>query len=204
LTRSTDPEEQQTILRNRALANLKLGRFDSALADTGYPDTLHGKVLSEKAFFRAAEALYNLERYHESVGVLQDLCNEFPENQQAAKQLERAQLRLHEQLTGTYDFKHMQKEARTIEPPILDHATFIGPVEIRTTSDGKGRGMFLTKDVKAGDLLICEKAFGYASTGKRGKGNASVSLYMELSPESSVCNVGVWVDLLRRQNSNAL
>jgi hypothetical protein len=37
---------------------------------------------------------------------------------------------------------------------------FYGPIEIRDAGS-KGRGVFLTEDVKEGDLLIVEKAFGF-------------------------------------------
>jgi hypothetical protein len=63
-----------------------------------------------------------------------------------------------EQETGEYDFKRLQREAKQLRPPQLDHATYIGPVEVRQT-ERKGRGLFTTQDVKAGDLLLCEKAF---------------------------------------------
>lgn len=53
-------------------------------------------------------------------------------------------------------------------PPLLDHASYIGPIAIRE-SKGKGRGVFLTRSVKAGELLICEKAFaaGFVPKDKR-------------------------------------
>ena len=40
----------------------------------------------------------------------------------------------------------------------MDAATYLGPIEVQG-SDGKGRGLFATRDVKAGELLLCEKAF---------------------------------------------
>lgn len=55
----------------------------------------------------------------------------------------------------------MHAAANKLRPPLLDHATYIGPVVVKEASS-YGRGLFTTKDVKAGDLLLCEKAFGYA------------------------------------------
>ena len=46
-------------------------------------------------------------------------------------------------------------------PPCLDIATFAGPITIKMT-EGRGRGLFVTRDVTAGELLICEKAFSYS------------------------------------------
>lgn len=45
-------------------------------------------------------------------------------------------------------------------PPLIDCATFSKIVEVRN-SPGRERGLFTTKAVKAGELLLCEKAFVY-------------------------------------------
>jgi hypothetical protein len=37
-------------------------------------------------------------------------------------------------------------------------ATFIGPLEVRDAGDGKGRGLFVTRNVQAGELLLVEPA----------------------------------------------
>lgn len=49
--------------------------------------------------------------------------------------------------------------------PIVDCATFSKPVEVRP-SIGRGRGLFTTREVSAGELLVCEKAFGYCYAGR--------------------------------------
>lgn len=74
--------------------------------------------------------------------------------------MERAKARVHEQSTGKYNFRRMYKQAKQT-PPIIDCATFSAPVEVRD-APGKGRGLFTTKPVSAGQLLLCEKAFGYS------------------------------------------
>lgn len=75
--------------------------------------------------------------------------------------LDRCQMRVQERKTGSYNFKQLQAQAKKLQPPYLDHATYIGPIEIRKT-ETRGRGMFVTKAVKAGDILLCEKAFTIA------------------------------------------
>lgn len=110
--------------------------------------------------FRAGEALYNLRRFDECCQVLEMLCRLHPLHDLARASSDCVRSRLREQKTGDYNFKRLQAEARKIRPPQLDHATYIGPVEIRQTAS-KGRGLFVTKAVKAGDLLLCEKAFAY-------------------------------------------
>lgn len=71
----------------------------------------------------------------------------------------RAKARLREQQTGSYDFRFMYQQAEQT-PPLIDCATFSIPVEERD-APGKGRGLFTTMPVSAGQLLLCEKAFGY-------------------------------------------
>lgn len=159
LSLSDNLQEVGVIKRNRSLAYLKIRQYDAALDDTGFP-TLDAEF-SEKAMFRAAEALYHLGRYKLCSKVLETLLGGFPGNKQAVNLSERARQRCIEESTGAYDFKMLQEEMKRVSPPLLDHATYIGPVERRET-ESKGRGLFLTKSVKAGDLLLCEKAFSYA------------------------------------------
>lgn len=66
-----------------------------------------------------------------------------------------------ESRTGRYPFRQMQQEVSTLHSPCLNHATHIGPVVVRPTAS-HGKGLFTTKPVQAGDLLLCVKAFSYA------------------------------------------
>jgi hypothetical protein len=86
---------------------------------------------------------------------------EYPGNVMAKSELARAIGRLAEQEKGGYQFKKLYVEATQLRPPQLDHATYIGPVSVRT-SGSRGRGLFTKEAVKAGDLLLCEKAFALA------------------------------------------
>ena len=36
---------------------------------------------------------------------------------------------------------------------------YYGPVKIKQTDNGMGRGLFATRDIKKGEVVICEKAF---------------------------------------------
>lgn len=152
-------EEALTIRINRALAFLKTSQYDAALRDLDMePSDLKA---SEKTLFRKAQALYHLQRFREACDVYAELRKEYPENTTAKKEFNRALERLAEQENGKYQFKRLQLEAKTSCPPHLDHATYIGPVAVRST-ETHGRGLFTTKAVKAGDLLLCEKAFAHA------------------------------------------
>jgi hypothetical protein len=49
----------------------------------------------------------------------------------------------------------MHTQAHKLRPPCLNHATYVGPVSIKAAGS-RGRGLFTTKEVKAGDLLLVE------------------------------------------------
>ncbi|KAF2801437.1 uncharacterized protein BDZ99DRAFT_577577 [Mytilinidion resinicola] len=192
LSQPATVNEIEIIKRNRSLAFLKTKQFDAALSDTGFPS--FGSNPTEKALFRAAEALYFLRRFSECYEVLELLRTKFPNNKQALVVLNRARSRCSEQSTGDYNFKLLQAEAKKLRPPQLDHATYIGPVEIRKT-EKKGRGLFVTKAVKAGDLLLCEKAFGHAYVTESDEGNSKVTLL--INPEKNRAFMGGQSDLIR-------
>jgi hypothetical protein len=192
LAQSATPCEIEIIKRNRSLAYLKTKQYDAALSDTGFPDI--DEEASEKTLFRAAEALYHLTRFEDCHKVLEKLCKLFPDNKQAVAVLDRARRRCAESSTGNFDFKILQAEAKKHCPPHLDHATYIGPVEVRKTK-GKGRGLFTTKPVKAGELILCEKAFSYAYVDGTNNSNASLTLLMNI--ETNKGFMGGQADLIR-------
>ncbi|KAF2845050.1 hypothetical protein T440DRAFT_545688 [Plenodomus tracheiphilus IPT5] len=169
--------ETQIVKRNRALALLKTGQFDAVLSDVNYPD--FGAHPSDKAMFRAAEALYELRRYDEAHKVLELLVSSFPSNARAQEVLKRVRSRCGEQSSGNYNFKRLQEQAQKLRPPRLEHATYVGPVEVRQAA-GKGRGLFLTQGVRTGDLLVCEKAFSYAWVDDRDQGSSTSSLLLSI------------------------
>ncbi|QSZ28627.1 hypothetical protein DSL72_003126 [Monilinia vaccinii-corymbosi] len=172
-------EAAKTIHLNRALAHLRDGSFDAALADTQC--TISPSDVPEKALYRAGQALYGLGRFSECHDTFESLCKRYPSNSIAATALMRARRRLAEQESGMYDFASIYKEIRRTRPPHLDHATFVGPVVVKP-SPGRGQGLFTTKAVKAGELLLCEKAFAhcYAETSEYSKTNSQTTLLVNL------------------------
>jgi hypothetical protein len=135
-----------------------------------------------KALFRAAEALYYLRRFGRCCEVLEQLCCEYPGDKQSELILDRARSRIQEQMTGLYNFKHLQTQARRLRPPQLDHASFYGHVEVKQT-ESKGRGLFTNRDVKAGDLLLCEMAYAFAHVDEN---SSEISLLMHLETNRGI------------------
>jgi hypothetical protein len=122
------------------------------------------------------------------------LLANFPHNKEASAGLERARGRSLEEKSGDYNFRQLQKKAKKLSPPQLDHATYIGPVEVKQTK-AKGRGLFITKAVKAGDLLFCEKAFASAYTNEDTKGGSKMTMLM--NPETNRGFFGAQADLIK-------
>ena len=144
---------------NRALTFLRSHQFDAALAEA--ETVLHVSALSEKALFRKSQALYYLGRFQQSYDTHKLIAEHYPENEMAQREFARTSARLVEQERGQYEFKKMQREARKLRPPHLHRGTYIGPVTVKATQS-HGKGLFTTEAVKAGDLLLCEKALAYA------------------------------------------
>lgn len=149
---------QDDVLRirlNRCQARLFIQCFDHAVDDANV--VLNSFPNKEKALFRKAEALYQLRRFKEAKEVLDHMIRLYPRNEIATHRMARVARRLQEE-AGIYDFAAMLKE--NIQPVKSDRASFIGSVEVRVCKvKSRGRGLFLTKPVYAGELLLCEKAF---------------------------------------------
>lgn len=152
-----DPESQ-VLLLNRAEIYLRLGWFNSSLSDVDKA-TKHGAIsdaaLARKALFRAVKANYYLRRYARVV----DLAKTAPMHAECTEWGEKAKQRIKEESTGDYDWCSLFKAAQKpcARPDVAD---FHGCVEVRegTTTPGQ-RGVFTTRDVKLGELLV--RMFAY-------------------------------------------
>ncbi|KAL2866146.1 TPR domain protein [Aspergillus lucknowensis] len=191
LDSSPTTNEALIIRLNRALTYLKTHQFDAALYDL--ETILSDQEPSEKALFRKSQALYHLARFEESCKVHQVLSATFPSNHTAKVEFNRATARLAEQQTAKYPFKYLQLEAKKRCPPLLDRATYIGPVSVRST-ESRGRGLFTTEAVQAGDLLFCEKALAHAFHDDAANASSSVSILM--NTETNTVTMGTQADLI--------
>ncbi|KAK4539612.1 hypothetical protein LTR36_010495 [Oleoguttula mirabilis] len=149
------------ISRNRAYVNLLLNRLDEAKADalaavSGLDDQKH-KDLDSKALFRAGCAAYNAGLYQEARKSFEEQINLTQGDKDALAMTRKIEMRLHEQVTGQYNFKKL-KAALSKTRPRVDAASFDGRTEVRD-SPGCGRGLFATHAIAAGEIILCEKAF---------------------------------------------
>ncbi|RAL63229.1 hypothetical protein DID88_004307 [Monilinia fructigena] len=149
----------KTIYLNRALAHLNDGSFDAAFDDTKCMISLSDAP--EKALYRAGRALYELGRFSECHDIFESLCKKYPDNSIAAVELERT--------------RAFNNQTAALRP-----RTFVGSVFVKP-SPGRGQGLFTTKAVKAGELLLCEKAFAhcYAGTSEDSETQSKTTLLMD-------------------------
>ena len=106
-----------------------------------------------------------------------------PGNTEAWTEIRRVKQRLREEETGTYQFDSMYRQAAAT-PPLVDCATYIGPVAVHDSA-GRGKGLFTTRQVQAGELLLCEKAFAYCYAGDDSStGRSNTTVLMNLSTDT--------------------
>ena len=141
---------------------MAIGAYDAALADAKAASALlegveGAEALRGKAMFRASRACYGLRRYGEAKAWLGKMVGEGVGGSIVEVELRRVEARLAEE-GGDIDFVGMigELEKRTE----MDRASWVGGVEKRESREmGGGRGLFVTRALKAGEVVAVEKAF---------------------------------------------
>ncbi|BGP36476.1 hypothetical protein JCM10449v2_000377 [Rhodotorula kratochvilovae] len=174
LAATDDAAKRLVLFLNRAQAHLRLGNFASAYRDTsavlGFLDVgVCGPPLAEiKAALRRAKALEGmrqLTRAGEAYARVLALDEASVEGMEGAQRIVKM---LRESRTGEYDWRELalwEEEKDAKEGPAV--GDFVGPVEVvEREGRGGGRGIVATRDIKAGEILLVEKAFatGYNET----------------------------------------
>ncbi|RDL33831.1 SET protein [Venustampulla echinocandica] len=141
--------------RKRAFANLAAESFQNAKADilSSCPE----EAVDSKACFTIGRAAYELREYEESKNYFEKALQATPNDVKARKEYNRALARIGEQESGNYDFEKMIASVSDRHVR-LDHADFNKTSAIGPTAYA-GRGVFTTRDVQAGEIILCEKAF---------------------------------------------
>ncbi|KAL7971349.1 hypothetical protein HDV63DRAFT_416450 [Trichoderma sp. SZMC 28014] len=158
-----DRDLRRDLCRNRAAANLRLGRYELAIKDAmasmnfGENISEAAKGLNIKALYRAGKAAYEMQDFAQAKQHFGQILELDKGNKEARVDLSRTEKRLSEQENGDYDFSMMAKSA-TSRHYLLDHASFLKRVRV-STAGSRGRGLFATETMKAGDIVFVEKAF---------------------------------------------
>jgi hypothetical protein len=161
LTTTGAAAAQLPLYLNRAAAKLGYKDYPGALADSETALAIDGR--SVKGQYRRGQALFGLRRYADArdafAALAQTPGGPGEAGEACAEQIRKAEAAI-EQSAGRYDLLTFpfapDKQGET------DVAEYFGPVEVRWT-DGRrrGRGLFLTADAKAGQLLLVERPLAY-------------------------------------------
>lgn len=167
------------LFRNRAIVNTYLKRFDSALADaeaaviaSDDSEDEQTRTLNSKAYFRAGRAAYELRRFQQAEDCFSKAQSLAPTDKDAQRELDRIGERIREQLTGNFDFAKMSGSVSK-KHNRLDHADFLSNIEIRDAGS-HGNGLFASRNIGAGELILCEKACCVAFDSDRARPNFTI------------------------------
>ncbi|KAG9943071.1 SET domain-containing protein, partial [Aureobasidium melanogenum] len=175
----------------RSIAAMRAGHYDLSFSDA--QTSLHHlkdediKNGGRKFLYQAAYAACQKHNFPRAHSLLERLLKLLPENNRARILSEDVAARFREERHGYYDIAAMHKEQM-----VLDHASFVNLTEMRT-SPGRGRGLFLRTDVKRGDLILCEKAFGYAQP---------VGISNKNAYSSRDQGAQLWIDIVQKISAN--
>lgn len=160
---------RRSLHRSRANARLSLEHFEDAVEDAlqgitpGTPKTLskQEKDGNVQAYNLIASTHYLLAEFADAKQYLEQALALLPHHDKAGKRLvkenlQRTEKRLKEQKTGVYDFAAMSASA-TLNNRSLDHASFLSNTEIRPAG-AHGRGLFATKKIEVGEVIMVEKS----------------------------------------------
>ena len=142
------------VFAKRAGTNLFLGRYDTAMADALESRT--GEASDWKAYFTAGRAAYGLCEYQTCRKHLESALELKPDASGPKKELARCLVRLEEEEQGKFDFQTMFASLNP-QHVHLDCASFLSNTRV-ASSKLHGNGLFVTRDIKAGELVFAEKA----------------------------------------------
>ncbi|KAK6074601.1 hypothetical protein SCUP234_08131 [Seiridium cupressi] len=156
----TDDQLRSDLLRGRAQANICVGRFEQARHDVLVSTVPHqSKSINAEAFFHARCASDQSNLFSQAPEHCDSCIKTGSAGEHGGYQRERDRTvaRLKQMETGEYDFERISTSLRPRSVRV-DAASFILNTETKNFDYGK-RGLIATKDMKMGDLILCEKAF---------------------------------------------
>ena len=178
---TADESVKFDLLRNRAMANIHLRRYEQARADAeaSLMPSDDTKKSNSKAHYRSGCASYQLRDYARARKSFENARKLNPGDVDTEREYTRTIGRVLEQQTGKYDLPAMSNSVSD-KHRRLDHASYTANVEVRDTLD-RGKGLFAKRSIKAGDIVFVEKAYYAAFDGDEG---TTMSLVMNLNTNS--------------------
>lgn len=162
--------DQELVLRlNRAQAQLMVGNFLHALHDTAavlglveqHGDSAPSHTM-EKTLLRRARAFEGLRQFALACETYEKLLAASPSSVEAPEGIKRVKDILNQAQTGDYDWLKLVRAKSLNSRSDFSIKDFIGPIAIKETATrGGGRGMFATRDLKPGELLLGESNLSF-------------------------------------------
>ncbi|UKZ67652.1 uncharacterized protein TrAtP1_008807 [Trichoderma atroviride] len=158
-----DGDLRRDLCRNRAAANLRLGRYELAIKDamasmnSAEDISEAAKSLNIKALYRAGKAAYEMQDFAQAKQLFGQALELDGSHRESRNELSRTLKRISEQENGNFDFSLMARSV-TKQHYLLDHASFLRRVKV-AQAGSRGRGLFATETLKPGDVVFVEKAF---------------------------------------------
>lgn len=145
------------LLANRAAAYIALTKFKFALLDVEQALAIDKNHI--KCVYRKVKALFGLKLYDEAVAYIETITLEsIPSKDRhiITDAVVKAKSFIAQSKHGEYPWDDLYTSTSIYQ----DMADFTGSVVLKE-SPMKGRGLFATKSIKAGELILASKAFAY-------------------------------------------
>lgn len=142
---------------NRAETRLQMKEFELALKDTDQALGIDSSNL--KALYRKGRALIGLRQYAAACKCLVKATEASPAHKEIQDALHQANTLYAQSLNDKYDISDYLL-GRASSPPTV--ADFVGSVEIKMTEDSRGRGLYATQEIGAGQFLLVSNAVAVA------------------------------------------
>ena len=193
---------KRDLSRNRAYVRLRLGQDEGAITDAlvSLSDHTTDKHKNAKSYMRAGQASHALGEYDAAVTYYRKLLELHGDHVDAAHLLSKTEARLRERNSGVYDIDAI-KESISGKKPRVDAADFLSNTAVKSSEHPGGRGLFATKNLGPGDLILAETAF--ASVWDREKSHVMAMKWDAHFPKVfSEEEIGLWKVVLQRVRDN--
>lgn len=172
------------VLANRSAAYLAIEKYKLALMDAESALAIDKDHI--KSIYRKTMALFGLALYADALQFLNKIpLSEIPENRKIIHGLlTKGKYFIDQSQNGIYPWEEIYKDKKES----LNLAEYKGPV-IEKKIPSKGRGLFATKAIKAGELIFASKAFAYV---------------VDDDPNEIIMNINIATNSVKRKSETQL
>ncbi|KAJ7536322.1 hypothetical protein O6H91_12G064600 [Diphasiastrum complanatum] len=189
-----------TTYSNRAEAWLRLHKFEKALADANKALELGLDSAPSllKSFHRKARALCSLQQHKQSCECLEVALQQFPGQEEIRDSLDKCRIHMRQSEYGEYQSVNFLLDDSNKPASIPNYSDYVGAVEIRMADQSmRGRGLFATKDVQMGSLLLVSNAVAETQADRK-------TVYLHMDFTSRRINTGAQEDIVTKLVDRAM